>query len=103
MQAQAQKSGSLGVVNQLKHEELNDRESFLSPLSLFFLLHAPLLACAPCACTCIEACYILTRGGFWGPCFTPGGMVLTGPHRARHAPGGSGGSAWKKKGMEWRN
>jgi hypothetical protein len=29
---------------------------------------------------------------------------LTGPYRARHAPGGSGGTAWKKKkGMEWRN
>ena len=30
--------------------------------------------------------------------------ILTGPYRARYAPGGSGGTARKKKkGMEWRN
>jgi hypothetical protein len=30
--------------------------------------------------------------------------LLTGPYRARCAPGRSGGTAWKKKkGMEWRN
>jgi hypothetical protein len=30
--------------------------------------------------------------------------IITGPCRARYAPGGSGGTAWKKKkGMEWKN
>ena len=30
--------------------------------------------------------------------------TMTGPYRARYAPGRSGGTAWKKKkGMEWRN